>query len=214
MLAASLLCVDQTSLAAVRQLRGMLLEDSGGVSGTATGEIKLLVAGHIFTLGYQKPYPQRDESTRCHFAGSIWTVGVDRLVGFGGQLASARCSGAVDANIYGAIELVKTCLRAMASLDYFSAYGLTSNDYRLHHSLTEFQNSLSEVNLSFYESGNAGTCLAVTRISNARAITITAGPDCGIAATGSRLPINLLFDATRKERSSKWELSTISRIRS
>src|SRR4051812_6083790 len=75
-------------------LTGVLYGDQGGVSGTASGDIRLAVSGKVYHLAYQKPYPSIDSSQQCRFAGSIWTVEAAKITDDGnGDLISAQCKG-------------------------------------------------------------------------------------------------------------------------
>src|SRR5256885_17167966 len=79
-------------------LRGILYGDQGGVSGTATGSVRLAVDGQVYRLAYQKPYPQVFSSEDCRFAGASWTVVTTEIdVAGQGYLTRAKSNGDGDA---------------------------------------------------------------------------------------------------------------------
>src|SRR5437762_1903932 len=89
----ALTCLGAWQNAAGATLAGVLYGDQGGVSGTATGNIRLAVNGHVYRLAYQKPYPQVFSSENCLLAGASWTVEAAEIDDAGeGVLISAQCS--------------------------------------------------------------------------------------------------------------------------
>ncbi len=181
-------------------LKGVLYGDQGGVSGTASGTIRLAVNGQVYHLAYQKPYPAIFSTENCRLSGSRWTIEakVDDLGK--GVVLSAQCRGGSDSLGLPAVQLVSQYLDFIRNQNYLPAYDLFASTYKSEHPFSEMAAQAAVLDFRMYLS--AGQCLEIVRKISASEILVRAGSECFIGRVGEPAPLSFVFDVVRGSSSN------------
>jgi len=165
---------------------GVLVGNSGGLTGHATGEIKLRVQQRLLRVFYQQPYRRVGfEKPECDRIGAIWRIQyhhrvVDPDTGIDLYLDSAECTGNTDSSIGQSNDVVLKFFDFVAHQDFLSAYRLLDPERRLAQDLESFTSDLTPYDFSqFLSFGLVIPCTEV-KDSSPQTVDILAGPACFI----------------------------------
>jgi hypothetical protein len=206
-----LTCLAALQSAMGASLTGTFYGDQGGVSGTATGDIRLAVNGEVYRLAYQKPYPAVFSSESCGSAGSTWTVEVAEIDDLGeGALASAQCKGDGDSLGLPAVQLVSQYLNSIRSQEYRTAYELFAAAYKSRHPFSEFAAESEVLDFGMYLS--AGRCLEIVRKTSDTHVLVRAESQCLIGKKRERAPLSFVFNVVREPSSNTLRIENVLQI--
>ncbi|MBK7929594.1 MAG: hypothetical protein IPJ98_19580 [Bryobacterales bacterium] len=199
-------------LFAQTDLRGVVVETYGGVSGNGVQTVHLMVGKREYRLSYGKAVliPELS-SPRCREIGAIWSVRARIGKDEWGDLLRAQCDGSTQPEVYEPQRIVRAYLQHLFSFQHELAKALLTKEFALS---GENRWRPQEKLLSLH-ARDLGLLIVKSDCFSVRPhagsplrTTVATIADCHLEADGERLSFS--FDVVRPTATSSYRINAIT----
>jgi hypothetical protein len=200
------------SASAQTDLRGVVVETHGGVSGNGIQTVHLMVGDWEYQLEYGKAFFDSDFSNpRCREIGAIWAVRARLVEDARGELIHALCDGSLQPEVYKPQRLVRAYLQNLFSFQHELAKALLTREF----AQSGENRWRPEDKLLSLRARDLGLLIAKSDCFSARPhagsplrTTVTTIADCHLEADGKRL--SFTFEVVRSSAAGSYRINAIT----